>query len=403
MSWREFLDGAAYPLAAALLLYLGLLSFGAAGYVVQRLMTGYSAVVAVFVRARGRRRTPVTGWLVLIVALVFPGAYIYLAVSELARWFEVPAAGARVVGAAGAAGAILIFIDGLAFAARPRPRPWRLTLADARLPAVFAQLHRSGRLRVALQIYWGSMWAAVPTVVTPLVWIAAVSKANALRPVTPDTFTGMVVGTLAVTAIGVCEVFLSPPSRRLPAAAALVALGGIDHMAKGRTQRPGPISANGDPLAWYRPRLLAIGVLIDREARRLDSATRGLGQHPVAAILRAGAARLRHFATGEQSLVNRLPDDIRELVTTLMVVLAGPARGEPYRELATMVGAFDAEGRSAPMPRRRWPSLETALTRVGQGSEALHKVLILLLLGGVAMLVFLGRIELGDLGGILPP
>jgi len=144
-------------------------------------------------------------------------------------------------------------------------------------------------------------------------------------------------------------------------------------------------------------------VLIDRHAGSLDAITRGAGQNPVAVVLRSTAEYLRAFITNESSLVGRLPSDVRKIITNLTSVLVGPARPEPYLELAKAVNAFGQAGDTSAAPPRRRLAFGTLLARAGQGSEALQKILPLLATLVLIVLFVLGRIEMNDLGGLLRP
>lgn len=203
---------------------------------------------------------------------------------------------------------------------------------------------------------------------------------------------GAVIGTAA--ALMMLSLSASIPTRLMPAAAAISVLAEIDHAMRGRTPRMQVVGVEGDPMNWYRPRLRQACTHLEREARRLDRTMHG-GQHPVGSVLRASAQHLQHFLSSETSLAGRPPADIQTVVSGLVMVLAGPRRGEPYRQLAIAVDAFDGHGQ--PRFVRRQSSIGPALARAGRSVRALLDIATLLIPLVAIVLAVFGRSDLSEI------
>lgn len=382
MTWYEVLTAAYYPPVAYLLAYGAPLLIGAIGYQLQMSVTGRRGL---FVGLLRQRWVPRLWTAVGILGLVFCG-YAYLVASSVAYILDAPALLRNAVGVTAVVIALFVFVDGLVFAGRPKTRRWRPAIDKDELPTVFGQVHGARRARIALQIYWYSMWrnlarfASGLAVTVTVIRQVAISEDDGLGGIV-----GVTIGFVVVLALVRFDLPSSVQSRLTPAAAAILVLGEIDHAMRGPTPRPQ--LADGDPLDWYRFRFREAATHLDQEARRLDGLIRGVGQHPVGAVLRSAAQCLRTFITSEASLVGRLPDDVQFVVSNLVLVLAGPGRDEPYCKLAHAVGAFDTDGHPVIVPRRLHPAIGTALTKAGQGSEALRNIAVLILLIGLSVLL----------------
>jgi hypothetical protein len=370
MPWRDIAITAREQLIVLLVAYTAPLLIARVGYVLQIDITDDRKTFVALLRRRWARQ-----WLwVGVNGAFFAGSTWILALVASALL-----SGVNVIVSFFVAGiALFVFVDGLLFAALPGARRWRPAISKDELPTVFGQVHGSRRARIGLQIYWYSL---VRRVTFPAFMIAFV-MGLAKRPVQPVGW--LIVWTPALFAYYWLR---SVPSRVMPAAAALLVLGEVEHAMRGPTPHVRAQAADGDPLDWYRYRLWLASTHLEREARWLDRTMHRPDQHPVGSVLRAAAQHLRSFIVSATSLAGRLPVDIQVVVSGVVLVVAGPGRAEPYRQLAQAVDAFDTDGQPTIARRRFRPAIGTALIRAGEGSKALHNIVTLF---GALLVVVLG-------------
>lgn len=302
---------------------------------------------------------------------------------------------ALAAGAIGALIAVLAWIRGLGYVARPDlPRRGNLPRL-AFPPGTTAE----GRARVALNAFGYAQIGPLAMVGFLYPWLLLFALDAGLPETSPDQQGGPPGLSISpLVGIGYLLLFFLPTAlavratagllrRRLAASAAVVAI--AEFLGPPPTPKPSDAAdrlADGvpDPLRHTRDRLVRVAERLTEAARQLDARERrGFTPHPLATVLRGSANRVHEFLASDRALAPAPPDDLVRVLTLTFQVLVGPARPEPRAELAGLVAAFDEEGAPAVALHARPPGrLSTALTRATTGVER-----AVLLLGGTATIV----------------
>jgi hypothetical protein len=152
-----------------------------------------------------------------------------------------------------------------------------------------------------------------------------------------------------------------------------------------------------DPFGQRRKQTVRAADALARTARRIDRAG---GDHPVASILYACAARLRAQLRQVSSFSTTFPPETRRTLEIALVVIAGPRNPHTYASLGDEVDAFDAAGQ----PRaqlREGGDRKGLLTRAVETTEQYFRLTgaawgIFLIVVAIYLLV-VGRLDLADL------
>jgi hypothetical protein len=112
-----------------------------------------------------------------------------------------------------------------------------------------------------------------------------------------------------------------------------------------------------DPLELRRTDLgNLVGVLSDA-ARMLDAQqVRGITPHPVSTMLCAASLYIREYLSSERSLCVTIPEDVLDVLRSVVMILVAPGEGDGRQALLQHVKAFDGDGNPAVNLEGRPPS-----------------------------------------------
>lgn len=97
-----------------------------------------------------------------------------------------------------------------------------------------------------------------------------------------------------------------------------------------------------DPLGSKRSELADIAMDLSAVALRLDAhQARGFAPHPIATLLRGSHRAIQQFLRSKNSLDESTPSSLREILTTVAIVLSVPRDISVYHQLDKQVAAFD--------------------------------------------------------------
>ena len=220
-----------------------------------------------------------------------------------------------------------------------------------RLPHMcFPGLPRNMRERLTLRVFWYSTLGFRMAVAANATWVLFALSAIGARP-GPERETD-VVGIFTVA-------FLSPLifgaisrvagrkqafDRVIAETCFLLDPAVIPPGSSGRRYRT-PID---DPLEFRRNGLGDLANHLSDAGRMLDARqVRGFAPHPVSSLLRAASQYVRQFLSSERSLSAPLPDDLLEVLRSVVMVLMMPGETASREALLQRVKVFDGDGNPA--------------------------------------------------------
>jgi hypothetical protein len=276
------------------------------------------------------------------------------------RWLLWPAV--TVFGGGTITGTCL-WLSGLSYVARAGTRR-RGSLPRLVVPGP-PRRARKVRDDLALRIYWSSRlgWAAWISAMAPwvLLGVSQIGAQSAPPPVGAQEVTDF-LGELLVIVAGVIASFTVARliGRGLVfdrLAAEICSL--LDSAATGKPGLQGKdASLIADPLRGWRTDLALIAAHLPDAARALDARqVAGAVPHPVSTLLRAVSQNVLGFLRSDRSWSKSVPDDLTELLHSVVVLIAMPGELASYKALLQRVPAFDKDGHPAVDPGERPPRL----------------------------------------------
>jgi hypothetical protein len=291
--------------------------------------------------------------------------------------------GTVLAGVAGAFAGTYVWIKGLAFVARP---------AHARKiglpPLVFPDgLSNEVRDFLAFNIYWRSCLfnGCVFAAAYPWFFIAAFAVAVSGNSHGSGQMQSAPAASFAITLVEAVPALLPAMlvshaiERRLVHAKVCKALCDVlkpgpraATAPAGSGQGGGPSRATLDtsdfaldPFGRLRDRLAEIAAGLDGAAALTDRRQKpGLAAHPAATLMRAVAKAVRQYLSNRQSLRDTIPDEMKEMLTSTLVLFAAHHDPAVYDRLdgqiqvfglAGQVQAFDSDGNPAVGPQGKPP------------------------------------------------
>jgi hypothetical protein len=297
---------------------------------------------------------------------------------------------------------VAVTLDILAFSINIRTTVWRPFSAHE-IPATWREINATRAARIAIDLYWLQLLLYTTPVLiaglplTTATWIVTYQGDS---PYLFQYFIYTVV--LALMTLLILTKVRRFIWRLTPSASAVIAASWVvNHMNK-RTGTHSIMATRSDPLDWYRQRLARTALGLDGMAARLDRALIG-GASPVAVILRATAIQIRSYNKKSESVTSRLSDDMKSILSSTLMVCMGSARSFHYENLSKIVGAFNEDGTPAFSADKEKISFVSLLDRIGEGSEGIRKLLVILVIVLVLLSVMLGHVNLSKLTGVFAP
>lgn len=243
----------------------------------------------------------------------------------------------------------------------------------------FPALARSARDRLAVRVYWYGTLNLRLLATQCAVWLLLIlSAAASANPYRNEDLVALFTSTIfSPIAFGATQYLMERKrifDRILTEACYLLDPKATPLRNAGRKYR-GPID---DPLELQRPDIGdLIGVLSDA-ARILDARqVRGIAPHPVSTLLRAASQYLRDFLSNERSLGALVPDDLLDVLRSVVMVLVMPGEAASRQALLQHVKAFDGAGHPMVNLEGRPPSrLVVAANRTARAIAAIQPPIV---------------------------